>query len=114
MHGERTPAEQALGRSYTTVDRVGFNITRLTVEHHADRTATLTFGLTVQRPDHPDETWVVTLPWDDKSFVDVLTSPAPHPDRLRQLVHIVHALLEEWWDTKGRNRKSAKMGRQIS
>lgn len=114
MHGKWTPAEQALGRSYTTADGVGFNITQLTVEHHPDRTVTLTFGLNVQRADHPDEIWVVTLPWDDKSFVDVLTSPAPHPDRLQQLVHIVRTLLEEWWDTKGRNRQSARMGRQIS
>ncbi|MFD0008226.1 hypothetical protein ACFVJ4_38375 [Streptomyces sp. NPDC127178] len=114
MHEERTPAEQALARSYTTADGVGFNITQLTVEHHPDRTVTLTFGLTVQRPDQPDEIWVVTLPWDDKSFVDVFTSPAPHPDRLQQLVYIVHALLEEWWDTKSRNRRSARMGRQIS
>ncbi|MGW6737470.1 hypothetical protein [Streptomyces sp. NPDC055013] len=111
--GEGTPAEQALGRSYTTVDGVEFHITQLTVAHRPDRTVTLTFGLTVQRPDHPDQSWVVTLPWDDKSLVDVLTSTAPQPDRLQQLVHIVHALLEEWWDTKSHNRRSARMGRQI-
>ncbi|MEU1038106.1 hypothetical protein ACFYP4_14160 [Streptomyces sp. NPDC005551] len=112
--GEKTPVEQALGRSYTTVDGVMFNVTRLSVEHHPDRTVTFVFGLTVERPGHPDECWVVTLPWDDKSFSDVLASPAPPPDRLRQMVNIVHALLEEWWATKARNRHSAKMGRRIS
>lgn len=50
---------------------------------------------------------------DDKSWVDVLTSPAPPPERLRQLVHLVHAHLDEWWDTKGYNRRSAKLGRRL-
>ncbi|MFH9587099.1 hypothetical protein ACH4MW_15535 [Streptomyces luteogriseus] len=114
MRGEKTPAEKVLGRSHTTVGGDRFTITRLFVEHHPDRTVTLTFELTVERPAQPDESWVVSLPWDDKSFVDVLTSPAPDPVRLQQLVHIVRTLLEEWWDTKGRNRQSAKMGRRIS
>lgn len=110
----RTPAEPALARSYTTGDgRVGFDITDLSVDHHPDRSAMLTYWLTVGRQGHQDERWVVTLPWDDKSFVDVLTSPAPDPDRLRQLVHIVRALLEEWWYTKGHDRQSAKMGRRL-
>jgi hypothetical protein len=111
---EQTPAEQALGRSYVTADGLRFDVVAMTVEHHPDRSATLTYRLTVRRPDHPDERWVVTLPWDDKSFVDVLTSPAPPSDRLQQLVHLVHAHLEEWWDTKGHNRRSAKMGRRLT
>ncbi|MBQ0987091.1 hypothetical protein KBZ10_21750 [Streptomyces sp. F63] len=65
------------------------------------------------RRGHQDEAWAVTLPWDDKSFVDVLTSPAPDPVRLQQLVHVVRALLEEWWDTKAHNRQSARMGRRL-
>ncbi|MGW0823918.1 hypothetical protein [Streptomyces sp. NPDC002845] len=108
-----TPAEQALARSYTTGDgSMRFSITDLSVDHHPDPSATLTYWLTAERQGHPDERWVVTLPWDDKSFADVLTSSSPDPDRLQQLVHIVHTLLEEWWDTKGYNRQSAKMGRQ--
>ncbi|MGI5404051.1 hypothetical protein ACQEVG_32265 [Streptomyces sp. CA-135486] len=55
----------------------------------------------------------VHSPWDDKSFADVFTSPAPDPDRLGQLVHLVRTLLEEWRDTKEHNRRSAKMGRQL-
>ncbi|MFC4056368.1 hypothetical protein ACFOY4_42355 [Actinomadura syzygii] len=110
---EQTQAEQALSRSYVTVDGVHFDITDLSVEHDPDRGPTLTYRLTVRRQDHPDEHWVVTLPWHDKSWVDVLTSPAPSPERLRQLVHLVHTHLEEWWDTKGYNRQSAKMGRRL-
>ncbi|MFR0358547.1 hypothetical protein [Streptomyces sediminimaris] len=111
---EQTPAEQALSRSYVTADGLRFDVTKMSVEHHPDRSATLTYWLTVGRHGHPDERWVVALPWDDKSWVDVLTSPAPPPDRLRQLVHLVHAHLEEWWDTKGHNRQSAKMGRRLT
>jgi hypothetical protein len=111
---EQTPAEQALSRSYVTADGLRFDVTRMTVEHHPDRSATLTYWLTVGRRDHPDEHWLVTLPWADKSWADVLTSPAPPPDRLRQLVHLVHAHLEEWWDTKGHNRRSARMGRRLT
>ncbi|MYW44473.1 hypothetical protein [Streptomyces sp. SID161] len=111
---ERTPAEQALSRSYVTADGLRFDVVEVTVEHHPDRSATLTYWLTVGGQGHPDERWVVTLPWDDKSWADVLASPAPPPDRLRQLVHLVHAHLEEWWDTKGHNRQSAKMGRRLT
>jgi hypothetical protein len=111
---EQTPAEQALSSSYVTADGLRFDVSRMTVEHHPDRTATLTYWLTVGRRDHPDEQWLVTLPWADKSWADVLTSPAPPPDRLQQLVHLVHAHLEEWWDTKGHNRRSAKMGRRLT
>jgi hypothetical protein len=110
---EQTSAEQALSRSYVTADGLRFDVIKLSVEHHPDRSATLTYRLTVGRRGHPDEHWVVTLPWGDKSWVDVLTSPTPPPDRLRQLVHLVHAHLEEWWDTKGHNRHSAKMGRRL-
>ncbi|MFJ9036758.1 hypothetical protein ACIRF8_09245 [Streptomyces sp. NPDC102406] len=95
-----------------TADGVRFDVARLSVEQHADRSVTLTYELSVGRQGHPEEQWVVTLPWDDKSWADVLTSPAPPPDRLRQLVRLVRAHLEEWWDTKGYNRKSAKLGRR--
>lgn len=74
---------------------------------------TLTYRFTAVRQGHRDERWVFTLPWDDKSMVDVFASPAPDPDRLGQLVYLVHTLLEEWWDTKEHNRQSAKMGRQL-
>ncbi|MEV7190181.1 hypothetical protein AB0N81_00045 [Streptomyces sp. NPDC093510] len=111
----RTPAEHALARSYTSGDgTVRFDVTELTVDHHADRSATLTYRLAVGRKGYDDECWVFTLPWSDKSFLDVLTSPAPDPERLRQLVQLVRALLEEWWDTKGADRRSAKMGRRCS
>ncbi|MER5467603.1 hypothetical protein [Streptomyces sp. NPDC002685] len=110
---ERTPAEQALSRSYVTADGLRFDVTEMAVEHHPNRGATLTYSLTVGRPGHPDERWVVTLPWDDKSWADVLTSPAPPADRLRQLVRLVRAHLDEWWDTKGHNRQSAKLGRRL-
>ncbi|MFI9809497.1 hypothetical protein ACIHEJ_35035 [Streptomyces sp. NPDC052301] len=109
----RTPAEQELARSYTTGDgAIRFVISDLAVDHRADRSATLTYWLTAVRPGQEDERWVVTLPWDDKSFADVLTSPTPDPERLAMLVHLVHALLEEWWDTKKHNRHSARMGRR--
>lgn len=111
---ERSPAAQSLRRSYVTADGCRFDVIEMSVEHHADRSATLTYWLTVGCPGHPDEHWVVALPWRDKSWADVLTSPAPPPDRLRQLVHLVRAHLEEWWDTKGHNRRSARMGRRIA
>ncbi|MET8680939.1 hypothetical protein ABZW18_26010 [Streptomyces sp. NPDC004647] len=60
-----------------------------------------------------DERWEFTLLWDDKSCVDVLASAAPDPERLKLLVHMVRAHIEEWWDTKGYNRQSAKMGRRL-
>ncbi|MFF2654986.1 hypothetical protein [Streptomyces sp. NPDC058045] len=109
-----TPAERALGRSYTAGDgTVTFNVDDLSVVHHPNRSTTLTYWLTVVRPGHDDERWVFTQPWEDKSFADVFTSSAPDPERLDQLVHVVRALLEEWWDTKGYNRLSAKMGRRL-
>lgn len=111
---EPTPAERALGRSYTTGDgQMTFDISDLSVAHHPNRSATLTYSLTAVRQGHPDERWMFTLPWDDKSFVDVLTASAPDPERLRQLVHLVRALMEEWWDTKEYNRRSASMGRRL-
>ncbi|MER7916306.1 MULTISPECIES: hypothetical protein [unclassified Streptomyces] len=111
---EQTPAEQALSRSYVTADGLRFEVIRMTVEHHPDRSATLRYWLTVRCQENPDERWVVTLLWEDRSWADVLASPAPPPDRLLQLVHLVHAHLEEWWDTKGHNRQSAKMGRRLT
>ncbi|MDJ0465355.1 hypothetical protein [Streptomyces sp. H27-C3] len=110
-----TPAERALARSYTTGDgAIRFNVTDLTVDHQPDRSVTLTYRLIIERKGYADECWVFTLPWGDKSFVDVFTSSAPDPERLRQLVELVSGLLEEWWDTKGYNRRSAKMGRRCS
>ncbi|WP_369212646.1 hypothetical protein [Streptomyces flavofungini] len=117
-----TPAERALARSYTTGDdATRFNVTDLTVEHRPDRSITLTYRLVVeqrgpggQRGPGDGECWVCTLPWNDKSFVDVFTSPSPDPERLRRLVELVRGLLEEWWDTKGFNRRFAKMGRRCS
>ncbi|MFJ9129547.1 hypothetical protein ACIRJS_36175 [Streptomyces sp. NPDC102340] len=109
-----TPAERALGRSYTAgAGAERFEVEDLTVDHHPDRTAVLTYHLTVTATSRPPERWLFTLHWDDKSFTDVLTSPAPDPDRLDQLVQLVRSLLEEWWATKGHNRRSAKMGRRL-
>ena len=109
----RTPAEQALARSYTTGDgALRFDIADLAVDHTPQGVVVLTFWLTALRPGREGERWVVTLPWDDKSFTDVLTSPAPDAERLQMLVHLVHALLEEWWDTKKHSRRSARMGRR--
>ncbi|UFQ18020.1 MULTISPECIES: hypothetical protein [Streptomyces] len=109
----RTPAERVLARSFTTDDgATRFNVTDLMTEHQPDRSVTLTYGLIVEREGRADECWVCTLPWGDKSFADVFTSSAPDPERLRQLVELVRGLLEEWWDTKGHNRRSAKLGRR--
>ncbi|MEW2527576.1 hypothetical protein [Streptomyces sp. NPDC047071] len=111
----RTPAERALARSFTTDDgATRFNVTDLTVDHQPDRSVTLTYRLMAEQKGHAAECWVVTLPWSDKSFADVLTSSAPDPERLRQLIQLVRGLLEEWWDTKGHNRRSAKLGRRCS
>ncbi|MEV0689338.1 hypothetical protein [Streptomyces sp. NPDC050388] len=110
----RTPAEQALARSYTAGDgSVRFDIADLSVEHRPGGVAVLEYRITVERPGRQDERWAVTLLWDDSSFTDVLVSSAPDSERLEQLVYIVRALLEEWWDTKGHNRQSAKMGRRL-
>ncbi|MDT0347153.1 hypothetical protein [Streptomyces litchfieldiae] len=108
----RTPAEQALARSFTS-GGTRFDISDLVIDHHPNRDVTLTYRLAVVRPGLREERWEVTLPWRDKSFVDVLTSPAPEPDRLSMLVTLVTGLVEEWWDTKGHNRRSAKMGRRL-
>lgn len=108
-----TPAERVLARSYTSDDgATRFHVTDLTVDHHPDRSITLAYRLAIERKGHAEECWVFTLPWSDRSFVDVFTSSAPDPERLRQLVQLVRGLLEEWWDTKGRNRQFAKMGRR--
>ncbi|MEE1941671.1 hypothetical protein V1L54_20030 [Streptomyces sp. TRM 70361] len=109
----RTAAERALARSYTTGDgRVGFDVTGLSVEHRSDRSVTLTYRLTVRRQGCQEERWEFTLPWRDKSFADVFTSSAAGPERLRMLVSLVRTLLEEWWDTKEYDRRSAKAGRR--
>ncbi|MGW7383373.1 hypothetical protein [Streptomyces sp. NPDC054794] len=110
----QTPAEQALAHSYTSGDgSVRFSIADLSVDHHPNGHAVLAYQITVERSGWPDERWMVNLPMDDRSFADVLAASAPDPDRLRQLVHLVRALLEEWWDTKGHNRQSAKLGRRL-
>lgn len=107
-----TPAERALARSCTSDDgATRFNIIDLTVDHQPDRSVTMTYRLIIERKGLADERWVFTLPWSDRSFADVFTSPAPDPERLRQLVELVRGLLEEWWDTKEFNRHFAKMGR---
>ncbi|MGI5397820.1 hypothetical protein [Streptomyces sp. CA-251251] len=109
------PAEQALARSYTTGDgTVRFDIVALSVDRLPQGHTLLSYQVRVQRQGLPDEGWAVTLPWEDTSFTDVFDSPAPDPERLRQLVHLARALLEEWWDTKGHNRQSAQLGRRIS
>ncbi|MFF8097933.1 hypothetical protein [Streptomyces sp. NPDC016675] len=111
----QTPAQRALARSYTTGDgSVRFGITGLSVERRPGGHALLTYDLTVEQPGRPDERWTVGLPWEDSSFTGILDSPAPDPARLQQLVHLVRALLEEWWDTKGYNRQSAKLGHRLS
>ncbi|SDC97126.1 hypothetical protein [Streptomyces prasinopilosus] len=111
---DRTPAEQALARSYTTGDgSTRFADIELSVEHRPGGAAVLAYRLTVERAGREGERWAVALPWEDSSFADVLASPAPDPERLQQLVHLVHALLEEWWDTKRHNRQSAKMGHRL-
>jgi hypothetical protein len=108
-----TPAEQALARSFTT-GRTRFDISELSIDYHANRSVVLTYQLTVTREGHQgDEQWEVTLPWTDKSFLDVLASPAPEPERLRVFVTLVRSLLEEWWDTKGYESQSARMGRKL-
>jgi hypothetical protein len=108
----QTPAERALARSFASPS-TRFDVSDLRIDHHLDRTATLTYQLVIARHGHQEQHWEVTLPWDDKSFTDVLTSPEPEPARLDMLVHLVRSLLEEWWETKGSERKSAKMGRQM-
>ncbi|MGW0909553.1 hypothetical protein [Streptomyces sp. NPDC002853] len=108
-----TPAERVLARTFTSDDgAIRFNVTDLTVDHHPDRSVTLIYRLLIERKGQAEESWVWTLPWSDRSFVDVFTSSAPEPERLRHLVELVHGLLEEWWDTKGKNRQFAKMGRR--
>ncbi|CAL9504131.1 hypothetical protein [Streptomyces sp. enrichment culture] len=109
----QTPTELALARSFTSRG-TRFDVADLRIDHHQDRSATLTYRLAVAREGRQEEEhWEVTLPWDDKSFVDVLTSPAPEPDRLAMFVSLVRGLLEEWWETKGYEREAAKKGRRL-
>ncbi|MBQ1098547.1 hypothetical protein KBY55_21285 [Streptomyces sp. b94] len=111
----QTPAERALAGPYTTGDgSVRFGIAGLSVDRRPGGHALFTYDVKVEQPGRPDERWTVALPWEDSSFTDVLDSAAPDPARLRQLVHLVRALLEEWWDTKGYNRQSAELGRRLS
>ncbi|MFJ9669153.1 hypothetical protein ACIRPP_31890 [Streptomyces sp. NPDC101219] len=112
MMAAQTPAERALARSFAGPG-TRFDVSDLRIDHHPDRSATLTYQLAIARQGHREEHWEVTLPWEDKSFADVLTSPAPEPDRLNMLVYLVRSLLEEWWETKGSERKSARMGRRM-
>ncbi|MBQ0983998.1 hypothetical protein KBZ10_05560 [Streptomyces sp. F63] len=83
------------------------------IDHHRDRSVTMTYRLGIEQPNLREEQWEVALPWGDKSFVDVLTSPAPDPGRLEMLVSLVRSLLEEWWETKGYERQAAKVGRRL-
>ncbi|MGW8380416.1 hypothetical protein [Streptomyces sp. ODS28] len=109
-----TPAERALARSYTAGDgRETYTVTGFSAAYHADRTVTLTYELTVTPREGEDERWEWTLRWDDKSFADVFTADEPDPERLDMLVRLVRSLIEEWWATKGHNRKSAKMARRL-
>ncbi|WP_411078783.1 hypothetical protein [Streptomyces sp. cmx-18-6] len=112
----RTPAEDALAASFVSGlpgDETAYHVSRLDIDHAPDGTVTLVYRLGVKREGRPREQWEFTLPWSDKAFRDVFTSPSPSPEKLDQLVALVRALMEEWWDTKGGNRKSAKMGRRL-
>ncbi|CAL9510418.1 hypothetical protein [Streptomyces sp. enrichment culture] len=114
MTAARPPAERVLARSYTTGDGgTRFGVDALTVTHPPDGHPVPAYRLTVERPDRPRERWAFTLPLSDRSFTDVLTSPAPDPARLAPLVHLVRALLEEWWDTRAHNQRSARMGQRL-
>ncbi|MFD3517233.1 hypothetical protein [Streptomyces sp. NPDC058657] len=112
----RTPAEEALGKSFISGppgDTTTFHVSQLVINAPQDGKTTLVYDLEVRRDKHPTERWELTLPWQDTSFRDVFLSPAPSPERLRQLVFLTHSLIEEWWDTKEHNRKSAKMARRL-
>ncbi|MFG2022939.1 hypothetical protein [Streptomyces sp. NPDC048825] len=108
----RSPAELVLARSFTQ-GSTRFNVRDLQIDHHHDRSVTMTYQLDIAQPNHPEERWEVVLPWSDKSFVDVFTSPAPEPGRLDMLASLVRSLLDEWWATKGYERQAAKMGRRL-
>ncbi|GAA0636455.1 hypothetical protein GCM10009601_56220 [Streptomyces thermospinosisporus] len=110
----RTPAEQALAQSCTTGDgSVRFVVEDLSVDRLPRGHLLLAYRLRVERPGAEAERWAVSLPWEDRSFTDVFDSPSPESERLRQLVHLMRALLEEWWDTKGHNRRSARLGQRL-
>ncbi|NGO45531.1 hypothetical protein [Streptomyces ureilyticus] len=109
---ERSPAERVLARSFTQ-GRTRFNVRDLQIDHHQDRSVTMTYRLDIAEPNRLEERWEIALPWSDKSFVDVFTSPAPEPGRLEMLTSLVRSLLGEWWETKGYERQAAKMGRRL-
>ncbi|MBB1255203.1 hypothetical protein H3146_17855 [Streptomyces sp. OF3] len=108
----RTVAEQRLACSFER-GTTRFEVTDLRIDYHVNRSATLVFTLAVVQLDRPVERWEVTLEWTDKSFIGEFTSAAPDPQRLGILVSLIRSLLEEWWETKGYERQSAKMGRRL-
>ncbi|MFE9250100.1 hypothetical protein [Streptomyces sp. NPDC007088] len=112
----RSPAEAALAESFTTGagdQSVGYRVSGLSPDYHADRTVTLRYTVTVVPALGDPEDWEFTLHWDDKSFADLFDSPSPAPDRLAVLLGLVHSAFDEWWFTKDSDRRSAKMGRRL-
>ncbi|MCU7702823.1 hypothetical protein ACGILS_29300 [Streptomyces albidoflavus] len=89
------------------------SVNGLDVTERQPRSFDLAYDLTVTRKGHDPERWEVTLCWDDKSQADLFETDGRDPERVRMLAFVVQPLIQEWWDTKARNRQSAKMGRQI-
>ncbi|MFF8566962.1 hypothetical protein ACF06N_18585 [Streptomyces albidoflavus] len=107
------PTRHALTQPFTADDgRVRFTVRSLCVTEPRPRLYETVFHLVVRRAGLPDEEWEVTV-GHDKSMAALFEREEPDPAELAALVHLTHALTEEWWLTKGANRHSAKMGRRI-
>lgn len=106
---ERTPAERELACSFTQ-ESTRFNVRGLQIDHHRDRSVTMTYRLGIEQPNHPEERWEVALPWGDTSFVDVLTSPAPEPGRLDMLASLVRSLLGNGGRPRGMSGRRRRWG----
>ncbi|MFE7671455.1 hypothetical protein ACFU5N_04485 [Streptomyces albidoflavus] len=107
------PTHHALTQPFTADDgQVRFTVRSLCVTEPRPRLYEAVFRLVAHQAGLPDEEWEVTL-GHDKSEAGLFERDEPDPAALAGLVHLTHALTEEWWLTKAGNRHSARMGRRL-
>ncbi|MFD5185939.1 hypothetical protein ACFWMQ_25720 [Streptomyces sp. NPDC058372] len=104
---------EALTQPFTAADgRLRLTVRSLRVTEPNPRLYEAAFHLVAHRPGLPDEEWRFTLGYD-KSEAGLFERDAPDPAALAMLVHLTHALTEEWWLTKSGSHRSARMGRRV-
>ncbi|MFD9904057.1 hypothetical protein [Streptomyces sp. NPDC059063] len=70
-----------------------------------------TFTLVVELESASQQRWRVRLE-SDRSQMAIFNGTPPH-DLVRTIANEFHVELFEWWDTKGSDRRAAKLGERL-